>query len=241
MSIVKSLLRHTAAIVAIFALIGSQGCKDSAPQGKGYPSPSDSSYPMSASADTIADHDEDSTTITHVARVHTTKGNFSIALYGNDAPRTVNNFIGLARKGKYNHLLFHRVAKDFVVQTGDPKTRNSKKRDEWGTGGESFYGKPFEDELNTGTLSYQAGYERGTVAMANNGPNTNTSQFFICLEDIPDLARNFTIFGKIVEGMAVVDSIGAVEVEPVLDATDGMPIDPIAIRSVRISAYRKKQ
>ncbi len=232
--------RYTAVCIVLIALVGIQGCEDTAPKGKGRPSPSDSSFPLSSSTDTTAVSAEDSAAVTHLARVHTTKGNFTIALYGNDAPRAVNNFIALARKGKYNKVLFHRVAKDFVVQTGDPKTRSSRKRDEWGTGGESIYGKPFEDELHATSPSYQAGYTRGTVAMANNGPNTNTSQFFVCIVDIPDLARNFTIFGKVIDGMAAIDSIGNTEIEPLVDATDGIPMEPIAIRSVKISTYRKK-
>lgn len=183
---------------------------------------------------------QDSIVTTHTARIRTSKGTFTVALFGNDAPRTVQNFIGLARKGRYNNVLFHRIAKGFVIQTGDPRTRNSKKRDEWGTGGESIYGKPFDDELRPSTPSYQVGYIRGTVAMANNGPNTNTSQFFICLTDVPDLAKNFTIFGKVIEGMATVDSIGAVEIEPVLDATDGIPVEPVAIHSVKVATYRNK-
>ena len=77
--------------------------------------------------------------------------------------------------------------------------------------------------------------------MANNGPNTNTSQFFICLEDIPDLPKNFTIFGKVIKGISVIDSIGSVAIEPVLDATDGIPVEPIIIRSIRISSHRNKK
>lgn len=183
----------------------------------------------------------DTSAITHTATVRTSVGNFTIALFGHDTPKTVNNFIALVQRGKYNHVLVHRVARDFVIQTGDPKTRYPKKREEWGSGGESSYGKPFEDELNPETSSYRKGYVRGTVAMANNGPNTNTSQFFICLEDIPDLPKNFTIFGKVIKGISVIDSIGSVAIEPVLDATDGIPVEPIIIRSIRISSHRNKK
>lgn len=127
------------------------------------------------------------------------------------------------------------------MQTGDPKTRSKKKRDEWGTGGESIYGKPFEDELYPETPSYKTGYIRGTVAMANSGPNTNTSQFFICLTAVPDLPKNSTIFGKVIDGMAVVDSIASVAIEPIHDDEDGMPMEPIAIISVKISTVRTKK
>lgn len=183
----------------------------------------------------------DTSVVTHVATVRTSFGSFTIELFGNETPKTVNNFINLARRGKYNRVLFHRVARNFVIQTGDPKTRYPGKRDEWGTGGESSYGKPFEDELDPGSPAYRKGYVRGAVAMANSGPGTNTSQFFICLEDIPDLPRDFTIFGRVSDGMPVVDSIGTVEIEPVLDTTDGIPVDPVVIKSVRISARRHKK
>lgn len=183
----------------------------------------------------------DTSVATHFATIRTTVGSFTIGLFGRETPKTVNNFVILARRGAYNRVLVHRVARDFVIQTGDPKTRYPKKREEWGTGGESSYGKPFEDELNPDSPAYRRGYTRGTVAMANNGPNTNTSQFFICLEDIPDLPKNFTIFGKVTDGLSVVDSIGAVNIEPVLDATDGIPVEPITIKSVRISSHSNKK
>jgi cyclophilin family peptidyl-prolyl cis-trans isomerase len=183
----------------------------------------------------------DTSVITQFATIRTTVGTFTIGLFGQETPKTVNNFLTLARRGKYNHVLVHRVARDFVIQTGDPKTRSPKKREEWGSGGESSYGKPFEDELNPESPAYRRGYIRGTVAMANNGPNTNTSQFFICLEDIPDLPKSFTIFGKVTDGLSVIDSIGAVPIEPVIDATDGIPIEPIMIKSMRISSHSNKK
>jgi cyclophilin family peptidyl-prolyl cis-trans isomerase len=133
------------------------------------------------------------------ASILTPKGAIRIQLYPSDAPKTVTNFATLANQGYYNSLTFHRVEKGFVVQGGDPNGN--------GTGGYSIYGPVFADELNPQTPSYQQGYTRGTVAMANRGPNTNGSQFFIMLEDNTSLPKQYTIFGKVYEGMEVVDTL----------------------------------
>lgn len=138
------------------------------------------------------------TTATQAA-IHTQKGNIVIQLYGQDTPKTVTNFATLAKKGYYDNLTFHRVEPGFVIQGGDPNGD--------GTGGRSIYGDTFADELNPNTPSYQAGYKEGVVAMANRGPNTNGSQFFIMLADNPSLPKNYTIFGKVTSGMDVVKQI----------------------------------
>lgn len=138
------------------------------------------------------------TTATQAA-IHTEKGDIVIQLYGQDAPHTVTNFATLAKKGYYDGLTFHRVEPGFVIQGGDPNGD--------GTGGRSIYGDTFPDELNASTPSYQAGYLAGVVAMANRGPNTNGSQFFIMLADNTSLAKNYTIFGKVTSGMDVVQKI----------------------------------
>lgn len=134
------------------------------------------------------------------AIIKTVKGDIEVELYKNDAPKTVANFVGLAKKGYYNNLTFHRVEPDFVIQGGDPTGT--------GSGGESIYGKKFDDELNPATQSYKNGYLEGVLAMANSGPNTNGSQFFICLTDLnKNLQKNYTIFGKVTKGMDVVKKI----------------------------------
>lgn len=133
------------------------------------------------------------------AIIKTAKGEIDIELYPQDAPKTVTNFATLASEGYYNNLTFHRVEPGFVIQGGDPNGN--------GTGGTSIYGDTFEDELNPATKSYQAGYQAGVVAMANRGPNTNGSQFFIMLADNPSLPKNYTIFGKVTKGMDVVQKI----------------------------------
>ncbi|HXS14794.1 MAG TPA: peptidylprolyl isomerase [Candidatus Saccharimonadales bacterium] len=133
------------------------------------------------------------------AAILTAKGTIVIQLYPQDAPKTVTNFATLAKKGYYDGLTFHRVEPGFVIQGGDPNGD--------GSGGRSIYGDTFEDELNPNTASYQAGYLEGVVAMANRGPNTNGSQFFIMLADNPSLPKNYTIFGKVISGMDVVQQI----------------------------------
>ncbi|MGG1550958.1 peptidylprolyl isomerase [Paenibacillus ferrarius] len=134
------------------------------------------------------------------AQVHTNKGDFTIEMFADTAPMTVNNFVFLSRQGFYNDVIFHRIIKSFMIQGGDPTGT--------GRGGPGY---SFEDELKT---SYT--YEPGIVAMANAGPNTNGSQFFICTgEDSRALAQfpNYTIFGKVTEGMDTVLAIADVPVE----------------------------
>ncbi len=123
-------------------------------------------------------------------KIVTAKGEIVLELYGDTAPMAVSNFISLIQSGYYNGLDFHRREEGFVIQGGDPNGN--------GTGGPGY---KFEDEL---TDSYT--YSRGTLAMANSGPNTNGSQFFIMLSDYP-LPKKYTIFGKVISGIEVVDKI----------------------------------
>lgn len=152
-------------------------------------------------------------------------GTVTVELYDKDAPKTVENFLRLTNSGYYDCLTFHRVAKDFVIQGGDPNGN--------GTGGQSAFGTPFEDELNASTPSYKAGYVKGVLAMANSGPNTNGSQFFIMLAD-NSLPHAYTIFGKVVSGQDVVDKIGQVQITPQMGPTDGTPVTPVVMESVKI-------
>lgn len=158
--------------------------------------------------------------------IETLKGNIELELFESDAPKTVANFVGLTEQGYYNGVIFHRIAKNFVIQGGDSTGT--------GSGGRSIYGKEFEDELNPSTSSFQIGYKRGTLAMANRGPNTNTSQFFILLNDAPWLPKNYTIFGKITKGLDVVDAIAAVEIIPQMGPMDGKPKEDIVMRKVTV-------
>ena len=133
------------------------------------------------------------------ATIETDKGKIELELYPQDAPKTVTNFATHIKNGYYNGLTFHRVEAGFVIQGGDPNGN--------GTGGTSIYGDTFEDELNPETDSYKRGYKEGVLAMANRGPNTNGSQFFIMLADNDGLPKNYTIFGKVTAGMDVVKKI----------------------------------
>jgi cyclophilin family peptidyl-prolyl cis-trans isomerase len=170
----------------------------------------------------------------NIALVETSMGSFEIELYPNDAPKTVENFVKLAEQKFFDGQRFHRVAKNFVIQAGDDKSKDVKKKNEWGRGGKSIWGREFEDELNPNAPSYQAGYLRGVVAMANRGPNTNTSQFFIMLRDNPGMPKNYTIFGKVIKGMDVVEKIGQVEIEPIMGPNDGRPKVDVVIKKIRI-------
>jgi len=140
-----------------------------------------------------------------VAVIQTNHGTIRFELLEEDAPKTTENFITLAERGYYNGIIFHRVIKGFMIQGGDPTGT--------GRGGESAWGRRFDDEIDTASAVYQRGYKAGTVAMANAGPNTNGSQFFIMHIDYP-LPPNYTIFGRVVEGQEVVDAIASTPTDP---------------------------
>ncbi len=137
------------------------------------------------------------------AEIVTDKGTIVFDLLGDVAPKAASNFIALARSGFYDGLKFHRVVPGFVIQGGDPLTKDDSLQAKWGTGGPGYQ---FEDEKVT--LDYNA----GIVAMANSGANTNGSQFFIVLEDQPSLPKQYTIFGRVTSGMDVVRKIAANDV-----------------------------
>jgi cyclophilin family peptidyl-prolyl cis-trans isomerase len=132
------------------------------------------------------------------AVIETNKGTIRFELLEADAPKTTDNFIKLAERGYYDGIIFHRVIKGFMIQGGDPTGT--------GRGGESAAGGRFNDEINPTSAVYQRGYKAGTVAMANAGPNTNGSQFFIMHSDY-GLPPNYTIFGRVTSGQEVVDAI----------------------------------
>lgn len=124
--------------------------------------------------------------------METAKGNINLELYPQHAPKTVNNFVYLAREGYYDGVTFHRVISNFMIQGGDPTGT--------GTGGPGY---KFEDEVIGNPLRHEA----GVISMANAGPNTNGSQFFITHSPQPHLDGKHTVFGKVIEGKDVVDSI----------------------------------
>lgn len=128
-------------------------------------------------------------------------GMIEMELYPDKAPKTVENFVKLAGQGFYDGLRFHRVVPGFVIQGGDPQTKDPAMKDAWGSGGPGYR---FDDELVKGD------YARGALAMANSGPNTNGSQFFICVSDLSGrLPKQYNYFGMVTKGMEVVDAIVA--------------------------------
>ena len=129
---------------------------------------------------------------TYRATVETTKGDIVLELYPRHAPKTVNNFVFLAKEGFYDGVTFHRVIENFVIQGGDP--------DGTGRGGPGY---SFEDEVKDNPLKH----EKGVISMANAGPNTNGSQFFITHSPQPHLNGRHTVFGKVVEGIETVHAI----------------------------------
>jgi len=197
-------------LIPLFALALLVGCgKQATPTPPAAPGASSS---PSARVTTPPNFDGSILTGKHVVILKTNKGDITLELDADAAPRTATNFFLLGSAGYYNGLTFHRVIKDFMIQGGDPKGD--------GTGGESIFGPTFEDETEGNPLPL----ERGVIAMANRGPNTNGSQFFIITraEGTPWLAGKHTAFGRVTAGMDVVDAISAVpkgELE--------RPVDPV--------------
>lgn len=159
---------------------------------------------------------EFSTSKHYTAILDTTKGKIEIALNFGQTPNTVGNFVDLARKDFYNNTVFHRVIKGFMIQGGDPKGD--------GTGGPGY---KFDDEPFTGE------YTRGTIAMANAGPNTNGSQFFIMHADNA-LPKNYVIFGHVTKGMDVVDAIANSAVTTNVYGENSVPVEPTVVKNVEI-------
>ncbi len=184
-----------------------------------------------------------------IVTMHTNMGDVSIRMFPDKAPKTCENFITHAREGYYDGLIFHRVINDFMIQGGDPTGT--------GRGGESIWGRDFEDEFDVDLRNY-----RGALSMANAGPGTNGSQFFIVQKDevaagliaqmkqlperyfpdevvenyakvggTPHLDFHHTVFGQVFDGMEVVDAIAAVAVDQ-----NDKPIEPVVITGMTVSA-----
>jgi len=155
-----------------------------------------------------------------IAVIETNKGTIRFELLEEDAPKTTENFRLLAGQNYYDGVIFHRVIPNFMIQGGDPLGE--------GYGGESAWGGKFDDEIDKDSELYAGIYDKGTVAMANAGPNTNGSQFFIMHVDYP-LPPAYTKFGKLLEGNEVVDAIANVERNH-----KDKPLEPVVMSRVYI-------
>jgi cyclophilin family peptidyl-prolyl cis-trans isomerase len=157
-----------------------------------------------------------------VAKINTNMGLIEIELYEDKVPKTVGNFVGLAEKNYYDGIIFHRVIDGFMIQGGDPTGT--------GMGGESFYGKSFADEFHPELRHTEA----GILSMANAGPNTNGSQFFITLAATPWLDGKHSVFGKVITGMDVVEKIGHIET-----GAQDRPVNEVVMETVTIEKRTK--
>jgi cyclophilin family peptidyl-prolyl cis-trans isomerase len=198
------------------ALVWIVGCS-SQPESSGA---SASSAPASGSASATAK----SSGGMH-AVIETEKGPIEIEFFSADQPKAVENFRLLAERGYYNGLTFHRIVKGFMIQGGDPSGD--------GTGGESAWGGTFEDAIKTDAPIYRDGYRRGTVAMANAGPNTNGSQFFIMHQDYP-LPPAYVIFAKVIKGIETVDALAETPTTRGPDGGMSQPLTPPKMSKVTI-------
>lgn len=157
----------------------------------------------------------------YTATIQTSKGDMTVSLFAKETPKTVNNFVFLSREGLYTNTVFHRIIKGFMIQGGDPKGD--------GTGGPGYM---FADEPITRK------YTRGTIAMANRGPNTNGSQFFIMHADY-DLPPNYVIFGQIdptdTKSLATLDAIASVPVGQSVNGETSRPLETVTVEKITIT------
>lgn len=158
-----------------------------------------------------------------IAIIKTNHGDITLRFFGDIAPKTVENFVTHAKNGYYNGIIFHRVIEGFMMQGGDPTGT--------GTGGESIWGKPFEDEC-----SPHAKNMRGSISMANAGRNTNGSQFFINQMDNTFLDGKHTVFGEVIDGIEVLDTI----CEQPVNHND-KPHEDIVIKEIKVLEYGEKE
>jgi cyclophilin family peptidyl-prolyl cis-trans isomerase len=201
--------------------LGQSNTDSGSPQAQNQNSSSSSAAPQAATTSSAgAPQIDNSYKKIMNATIKTSLGDIKVELYGDKVPQTAGNFAKLAEAGFYNGIKFHRVIKGFMIQGGDPLTKDDSQKALWGTGGPGY---TFADEPFTGQ------YTRGTLAMANSGPNTNGSQFFIMHADYP-LPPSYVIFGKVTSGLDVVDKIANLPTDP----SNDRPLTPPVIESVTI-------
>ncbi|HKH70769.1 MAG TPA: peptidylprolyl isomerase [Vicinamibacterales bacterium] len=207
--VTKPLMPHVYSLSVIllsWLLVGIVGCSSSAP----------SSESKAAAKSSGGLH----------ATIETDKGPIELEFLPMDAPKAVENFRLLAEKGYYDNLTFHRIVKGFMIQGGDPSGD--------GTGGESAWGGTFEDEIKADSPTYSNGYRRGIVAMANAGPNTNGSQFFIMHQDYAPLPPAYVIFARVTKGIEVVDALAETPTTRGPDGGMSQPLTPPRMKKVTI-------
>lgn len=228
------------ALIVLSLFLTGCGAKDSSESAQSADVPADSLAAVDASdqPDAVSDNENKSNPQTNNAKtpmadiakpqmiidqnksysavMHTDQGDIEISLNAKSTLITANNFVWLAKNKFYDNTIFHRIIKGFMIQGGDPKGD--------GTGGPGYQ---FADEPFTGE------YKRGTVAMANAGPNTNGSQFFIMHADYP-LPKNYVIFGQVIKGLEVVDKIAESPVKVGLSGEASTPITPVKVLSIEI-------
>ena len=159
------------------------------------------------------------------ATIETDKGPIELEFLAGDSPRAVENFRLLAEHGYYDGLTFHRIVRGFMLQGGDPSGD--------GTGGESAWGGTFADDIKEDSSLYRGGYRRGLVAMANAGPNTNGSQFFILHDDYP-LPPRYVIFARVIGGMDTVDALANTPTTMGNDGGRSKPLTPPVIKKITV-------
>ena len=159
------------------------------------------------------------------ALIETDKGPIEIEFFTGEQPKAVENFRLLAEHGYYDGLTFHRIVKGFMLQGGDPSGD--------GSGGESAWGESFADDIDPNSPLYRGGYRRGMLAMANSGPDTNGSQFFIMHDDYP-LPPQYVLFGRVTSGIEVVDAIAGVPTTMGNDGAMSRPLTPVKITKVTV-------
>ncbi len=160
--------------------------------------------------------------VNRFANFETSMGNFKLEIFDDKAPITAGNFVQLAQQGFYNDTKFHRVIKNFMIQGGDPLSKDNSKSNLWGTGDPGY---KIPDEFGEGLRN-----DKGTISMANAGPNTGGSQFFINVADNNFLDGKHPVFGKVVEGYDIVEKISKVKTVP-----GDKPMQPVVITRITIT------
>ena len=154
-------------------------------------------------------------------QIETNKGIIEVELFNDKTPKTVENFVSLVNKKFYNDLKFHRVIKGFMIQTGDPLSKNDELKSKWGSGGAGYR---FNDEIVKGLSNTD-----GMIAMANSGPDTNSSQFYINVANNADIDGHYSVFGKVIKGLDIAHLISETKT-----GQKDIPVEPVIIKTIKL-------